>query len=57
MGHVLTNRDAYPLTSFHWGTYRVEALAAGYDVTALVRSLEKLSGQPKHKLDAMENVQ
>lgn len=57
MGHVLTNHDEYPLTSFHWGTYRVEALAAGYDVTALVRSLEKLSGQPKHKLDAMENVQ
>jgi biotin/methionine sulfoxide reductase len=21
----LTNYDAYPLTSFHWGTYRVEA--------------------------------
>ena len=22
---VLTNRDRHPLTSFHWGTYRVEA--------------------------------
>ena len=21
----MTNYDAYPLTSFHWGTYRVEA--------------------------------